>query len=232
MSNSGRRVPKSEPAFSFWYLAFNHNLPSVAAALGVIAEELARVDNDSQLVPYLIERNNIVRAYKEDESKVKSRALGGDFDDAAPTLPTLDLPKLPAGVTMSAGIRNYAELLVQRIVKSTGFNSDIEALLDIGIKGGEDDDVLKPTIREIRAELSAVIIRGTLEGRKAYRVYSQRGGSAIFEAIGDSSQVEFADERPNLIAGQPEKRQYKIILLENNKPVGEYSATETVVTQP
>lgn len=227
------RVPKDEAGFNVWYPVFSHNLPSVAADLGVSAAEQARVDNDSQLFPYLIARNNIIRAYKEDESKVKNRAFGGEFDDVAPKLPTLDLPPLPVGVTMSAGIQDYAEMLVQRIVKSTGFNVEIEALLGIEVKGGEGgDDVLRTDIKEIIAELGAIVIKASLKGRKAYRVFCQRGNSADFETIGDSTQAEFTDDRPNLVAGQPEKRQYKIILLENNKPAGEYSATETIVTQP
>jgi hypothetical protein len=58
------------------------------------------------------------------------------------------------------------------------------------------------------------------------------GVMRCFEPVGDSSQAEFEDSRPNTTVGQPETRQYKLIFLENNKPVGEYSAIETIVTKP
>lgn len=231
---SRRRVPLEEGKFNEWYSTkFSPNLPSVAAAVEVSAAKVARVTNDAAAFNYLIERNNLVRVYKESESKAKERAFEGNVDEPAPQLPKLNLPDLPAGVTINAGIEKYASNLVRQILDNQNCTPEIEALLGIELPDEKDgDEVLRTDIREIRAELGAIILKASLKGKKAYRVFCLRGTSGIFEAIGDSSQSEFTDDRPNLVAGQPEKRQYKVVLLENNKPVGEFSAIETIVTQP
>ena len=76
------RVPKEEGKFNVWYQSFAINLPTVAADVGVVASEMARVDNDSAGFNYLILRNAAIRAYKDEESKIKERAFdeksGGD----------------------------------------------------------------------------------------------------------------------------------------------------------
>lgn len=228
-----RRTPQDEGKFNIWLSTqFEPNLGSVAELLEVSPAKVARVSNDAQVYPYIIDRNNRIRVYKESESKIKKRVNSGKVTDSRPTLPTLTLPKLPDGLELNCGIGEYMENLVQQIVKNPNCTPAIEALLGIELKGEEGDErSLRGEIREINVMLAAVVLKCAMQGYKSYRVFSQRGSDPSFEAIGDSTTAEFEDERPNLIAGQPEKRQYKIIMLEKNKPVGDYSATETVVTR-
>jgi len=233
MTKQKRRLPREEGPFRDWILNFNNNFPSVAATVDETAC-VRRIGEDAVAYPYLILRNDAIRAYQKEESKVKDKAFNGEVNDPAPNLPTLVLPDAPEELVINSGIEEYANLLVQRIVKHQNCTPEIEALLDITLKGDDDlsPDEMKPVIREISALLVGVKLKASLQGMKGYRVLSQRGASDVFEPIGDSSQVEFEDSRPNLVAGQPETRQYKLIFLENNKPVGDYSAIETIVTKP
>ena len=230
-----RRVPKEETKFNLWYQNFNNNLPSVASQVGVSEAELTRVANDSPAWSYLMLRNEIIRAYKSEESEVKKAAYLGETKGTPLNLPSLNVPVKPDGITFNQGIWNFANNLVQVIVKRDECTPEIEALLDIEIKEGDDvsPDELKQVIKQATPLNGGVVrIKCSLMGKKAYGVYSQRGASEAFEHIGNSTEQEFLDERPNLTAGQPEARKYKTICLENNKPVGEYSAIETVITKP
>ena len=70
------RVPKEEGKFTPWYQTFSNNLTlELAARVGVAAAEQARAANDSVAWNYLVLRNAAVRAYKDEESKVKQRAF-------------------------------------------------------------------------------------------------------------------------------------------------------------
>ena len=228
MTRSKRRIPRDEGAFRDWLLNFNNNFPSVAATVDE-TPSVGRISKDAIAYPYLILRNNAIRAYQKEESQIKDKIFNGDVNDPSPSLPSLNLPEAPDGLVLNPGIEDYASLLVQRIVKHPNCTPEIEALLDIGLKGDDSlaPEGMKPFIKELDAINGTVKIRASLQGMKAFRVFSQRGANDAFESIGDSSQAEFSDERQNLVAGQPETRQYKLIFLENNKPVGEYSAIET-----
>lgn len=233
--STARRIPKEEGPFNLWLQNFNINLPSVAEEVGVAAAAVARIAQDAPAFDYLMLRNAVVRAYKGEESKVKERALRGKIGESAPALPVLNLPEPPDRLVINAGIWDFANGLVQQIVKNAGFTPEIEALLDIAVKDDGDDlgeDEVKGFIKEVKVKIGAVTLMCSMQGFKSYRVYSQRGTNPAFEVIGDSTQSEFDDERPNLVTGQPESRQYKIVMLENNKPVGDFSAIETAVTKP
>jgi len=228
-----RRVPQTEGEFRDWILNFNNNFPSVAATVDE-TPSAGRIAKDAIAYPYLILRNDAIRAYQREESQVKDKSFNGKVNDPAPSLPTLALPDEPDGLVINAGIEEFANLLVQRIVKHPNCTPEIEALLDIALKGDDDlsPDEMKPVIKEISPLLVGVKLKASLQGMKGYRVFCQRGAGDVFEQVGDSSQSEFEDSRPNAAAGQPETRSYKLIFLENNKPVGEYSAIETIVTKP
>lgn len=231
------RVPREQNTFNLWYQNFALNLPSVADLVAVTAAELLRVANDSAAWDFVMLRNAAIRTYKEQESELKETAFTeGNPTGEHLTLPTLDLPELPDGLRINQSMWTWVNKLVQRIVKTDGFTPEIEALLDIEIKDGESDlapEDRRASIKKVTSFNGGVVVLDcSLQGMKAYRVYSQRGESDVFEPIGDSTQTEFRDERPNLVAGQPETRQYKAILLDKNKPVGDYSPIEQAVTKP
>jgi hypothetical protein len=229
-----RRVPQSEGKFRDWIGNFNNNFPSVAETIDETASA-AMVAQNAAAYPYLIMRNDAIRAYQKEESKIKDRIFNGSIKDAPPVLPVLNLPKAPPDLVINPGIEEYMSLLVQRIVKHPNCTPEIEALLGIELKDESENlspDEMKPVIKEIAALNGAIKIRASLQGMKAFRVLCQRGTDDKFEPVGDSSQTAFEDARPNLVEGQPETRNYRLVFLENNKPVGEFSAVETIVTKP
>lgn len=234
MAKNRRRIPEDEPGFNEWYKTFSANLGAVAATVEVSMAKVARAVNDSAAFDYLIERNNIVRVYKEAESSAKSSASGGEPSTEAVVLPNLNLPDVPDGVVIHHGIMKWANNLVQQIVENENCTPEIENFLNIELKGGNaPDDTISGEIKSAAAGNGGVIsLKCAMQGYKGYRVYSMRGDEADFIKIGDSMQTEFTDDRPNLVSGQPEKRQYKVIMIEKNQPVGDYSDVKIVVTKP
>ena len=232
--NRKYRIPSGEPEFNVWMQGFALNFPTVADELNESAA-VERIKNDAITNNYIILRFAAVESNRGEESKVKQGVMRGNVNAPPLDLPTPNLPEPPRGVVFNAGVWDYANNLVQRIIKNPACTPEIEAMLDIDLKGGGGNihDHLTGKIKSITAGGGgAVVLKCAMQGMKGYAVYCQRGSKTEFERVGDSMQEEFDDERPNLVAGQPETRNYKVIMLEKNKPAGDFSDVKNVVTKP
>lgn len=229
-----RRVPDTEAKFLPWIKNFALNLPSVANALNVAPNEVARIINDAQVYEYIVDFNTYIRAFKDDNSKVKTRLFDYSSLDSQPVvIPIYMPPNPPVSITYNVGIEDFANRLVQGFIKKAACTPEIQALLQIELTDDVEDDEIKPVIKSSTANNGgAVEIRASLDGYKAYRLFCQRGANPDFVHVLDSTEVTCVDSRPNAVPGQPETRSYKVILLEKNQPVGDYSDIREVVTKP
>src|SRR4051794_29680174 len=100
-----RRVPQQEGRFRDWIGNFNNNFPSVAAEIDETSS-LATVAENAVAYPYLIMRNDAIRAYQKEESKLKDRAFNGGVKDSPPVLPVFNLPKTPDDWWLMRASRN------------------------------------------------------------------------------------------------------------------------------
>jgi hypothetical protein len=199
-------------------------------------EILDQVGDDSIVYTH----TRVVREIKDDWnaefSAYKQKLFEGDPNEPIEPFPAIVIPAMPATVNPpKAGIEKRNQELYNFFSNHPRRTESALANLSI-IKTTPaplSPDEVKQVIKAVTVlNEGHVKIKCSLMGYKAYRVLSQRGDSDVFDTIGDSTLAEFTDERPNLVAGQPEKRQYKTICLEGNKPIGSYSATETVITKP
>jgi hypothetical protein len=78
-------------------------------------------------------------------------------------------------------------------------------------------------------ELGVVKGRYTKYGHQGVNVYSCRTGEKEFTLLGRFNMSRFEDTRPNLVAGQPEQRDYYAVFVDKDKEVGNQSATVSVV---
>ena len=64
------------------------------------------------------------------------------------------------------------------------------------------------------------------------RVESKRGAETAWSYLGNYIVSPITDNRAPLAAGVPESRSYRLIYLRGNDPVGDFSDTLTVSTEP
>ena len=86
----------------------------------------------------------------------------------------------------------------------------------------------KPTFKALPKVASVILdwVKGKFDG---VVIEGRRGTETVFMFLDKDFKSPFEDTRPNLVAGQPEKRRYRMIYLLNDEVVGEYS-DEVVIT--
>ena len=116
--------------------------------------------------------------------------------------------------TTIATSQGHARALAQRIKKSTGYTPVIGDQLQL--EGAEDsvDVTQKKQAVTTNAKLGGVVevgfdkLGGLVEG---VHIFSQRAGDAGFGYLASETHSPYIDNRPLLVAGKPETRQYKAV---------------------
>jgi hypothetical protein len=147
---------------------------------------------------------------------------------AAPTPPTL-----PVGVIVKPGALQRIFDLVKTIKSSPGYTEAIG--IDLGIVGEEDtSEVGMPTFTlKLEQGTGCQCVRHTFKknGNYAVAIYSRRGGGA-WELLGIDSESPYLDERPLLVAGQPEVREYRLRGWDAGVEVGDWTAVQSITVSP
>jgi hypothetical protein len=123
---------------------------------------------------------------------------------------------------------------VQTIKASPNYTEAIG--LQLGIVGQEDaaeHPLPEFTVETERGDGSCqcVKIRFKKFGRQGVVIHSRRGGGA-WEMLGIDLSSPYQDERPLLVAGQPEVREYRLQFYDDAAPVGGFTDVKTVTVTP
>jgi|GEM_PF-5554748 len=78
-------------------------------------------------------------------------------------------------------------------------------------------------------DLSGVLLKFTKYGHQGIDLYCCRTGETEYTKLDRYSLTRIEDNRPNRVPGQPEQRNYYAVFVDKDKPVGERSATVSVV---
>ncbi len=110
-------------------------------------------------------------------------------------------------------------------------NYDVADGIDLGIEGAAvSAPVMKPTASQQSTGPTTVRHNVKKNGHEAVDVYCRRGSEEIATKLGRFTRARFDDNRPNLVAGQPECRVYTYQYVDNDQPVGELSDVYRVIT--
>lgn len=105
------------------------------------------------------------------------------------------------------------------------------AMLDMGTGG--DSLIRRVAAQAPRLRISlaphTVVIKYQKMGHEALRLYGCRTGEDAFQLLGTYTLNRIEDERPNLVPGQPEIRQYYALYVDKDHTKGTQSGTVSVV---
>jgi len=108
---------------------------------------------------------------------------------------------------------------------------DVADGIDLGIEGtAAPAPVMKPTATQKATGPNTVRHNVKKNGHQAVDVYCRRGTEEAPTKLGRYSRSRFDDDRPNLVPGQPECREYTYQYVDNDEPVGEVSDVYRVIT--
>lgn len=154
-----------------------------------------------------------------------------------PPLPAADAtatPPLPATVPVRAGALSRIFDLVQIIKRCPGYDESIG--MDLGILGNEATSTATHPTFILKIDgmgaggCGCVNIRIKRYGHYAVALYSRRGGG--WELLGIAAKALYLDERPLLVPGQPEVREYRAIFWDAGSENGDFSAISSITVSP
>ena len=216
-----------------WLDNYAAKLPLHGPTLGVVAGDITASVNDAKYANYVLGTwLTAVRAFSPSTTDAVDDMLTGGGSSPM-VLPTFTAPALPAGVTAPPpGVLNRIFALVAKMKLSAGYTEAIGT--DLGIVGSEATE--KP-LPKFSAELlqgagcQCVKLTFAKYGHMGVYIESRRGAGAWeFQAI--DTESPYVDERPLLVAGQPEVREFRMRFWDKGTPNGDWTDVARVTVSP
>lgn len=210
-------------------------LPLYGTTLGLTAPEVTAMENDAKWVKYVLGTwLTGVRAYAVATTDAVDEALSG-VGAAHMVLPTFTAPAPPAGVTAPpADALPRIFNMVARMKLAAGYTDAIGA--DLAIVGSEDGAV-KPapkfssTLKQ-GAGCQCVSFAFSKYGHMGVHIESRRGAAGVWEFLAVDTESPYMDERPLLVAGQPEVREYRMRFWDKGTANGDWTDVASVTVSP
>ncbi|MBL9117357.1 MAG: hypothetical protein JNJ83_20280 [Verrucomicrobiaceae bacterium] len=215
-----------------WHENLAIKLPTVAAALPLDTDVVNQGVGDNLTMAYglglwLTTVRDFAPACTASLRELEDGAGDSAFVFPVFTAPTP--PTLPVGITVKPGALQRIFRLVQDIKSKPGYT---EAMgIDLGIVGPED--TVEITVPEFSMKLEqgtgcqCVRLSFKKHGWYAVAIYSRRGNGE-WVLLGIDSESPYLDERPLLVPGQPEVREYRMRYWEGGTEQGEWTAVQSI----
>lgn len=118
---------------------------------------------------------------------------------------------------------NAMRELVNRIKSAKGYTDEMgNQLKIIGSETGFDKLTSKPTI-VLNKDANGVQIKFIKDKADGIYIYGRRGNETDFSFLAVDTSSPYQDNRPNLVAGQAEKREYKACYFKDDTIIGQES---------
>jgi len=225
--------PTNLPARAMWFQNFATQFAIVAVSLGFTAADIASVENDNQVIQFLADIHNQLKAFEEAVRQYRviiTEEAIGKATPQFPANPAFDLP-----VVIPTGIFERLNKLRTRIMAADAYTDEIGALLDILPK--QSDSIAsadaKPTIQVSAAQMGylfSLMVSGRAEA-DSWEVWILRKGGTWTNAktaVGKSLDVTITPTT----AGEAEQMQVRIQLRKNNQNYGQPSDIVYVTVNP
>jgi hypothetical protein len=129
--------------------------------------------------------------------------------------------------------KTNAQQLSQRIKNSTSYTDTIGTQLNlIGPEDCTDMTQAQPTLYTNAKSSGVVEIAFNKLDAEGVHIYGQRDGETGFNFLASETHSPYIDNRPLLVAGKPETRQYKAVFFIGKAETGLPSAIVTAIAAP
>ena len=215
-----------------WLQNFRAKLPGYATTLGLNAAQITAMLNDTGWLIYVLGTwLGAVRAWGPACTDYVDLIQTGT---GTPALPVFTAPAVPAGVaTVPAGALSRIFDLASVIKDAPGYTDAIGT--DLRILGPEDAaDHPTPVVKLTAMQggtCQCVKIAFTKYTHQGVYIESKRGTGG-WEFIGIDTESPYMDERPLLVASQPEVREYRLRFWDKGTPNGDWSDTAKITVAP
>ncbi|MBI3878567.1 MAG: hypothetical protein HY301_00685 [Verrucomicrobia bacterium] len=216
-----------------WLDNYSDKLPIHGTTLGVLAADVTASVADGKWCKYVLGSwLTAVRAFSPSTTDAVDDVLTGAGASAI-VLPTFTGPALPAGVTAQlpgALARIFA--LIAKMKLSGNYTEAIGT--DLGIVGQQVTEKATPKFNAtLEQGAGSQSVRLTFSKYTHMGVYIEaRRGTAAFDFLAIDTESPYLDDRPLLIAGTPEVREYRMRFWDKGTPNGDWTDVVKVTVYP
>ena len=130
--------------------------------------------------------------------------------------------------------KNHYRAIRQRIMHSPGYTTAIGELLGLErtqstLSPEMSSDGPTPVLRGKALDTGGAEIKSNKADAEAVDLYCKRDGDADFVKLDRVLHFPYIDTRPLLVAGKPEKREYRAKFIRKNQPYGNMSLILTLI---
>ncbi len=226
-------LPSEEGLRAAWLNTFAERLAAYATTLGVSSADVNYLVAIAAAYSYAVySLTSALRNLSRAVTLFKDNFEGDRTPDplAFPVLTLPQPPIAPVGVNLQTGVFIWINDLVNKIRKSPNYTEAIG--IDLGIVASPKPPIaLKGRITKLEAfPGSEVDISFVRHGAKMAIIESKRG-NGDWEVLDKIAASSYEDNRPPLVAGQPEVRIYRIRLSDGKNAFGDYSDEMSISTK-
>lgn len=158
----------------------------------------------------------------------KKSMTGGKNVVATPGFPEVQIPLLPP-TAVQPGIFNRVRKLVKTLKANHNYNDDVigKDLKTVGETIVPDYATMRPGLKLSLSGL-AILIKYLKKGTDSIHLYCKRGAETEFTFLATISKASWDDLRLNLVAGQPETRNYQAWYVVGDQVIGLISAVQSI----
>jgi hypothetical protein len=132
-----------------------------------------------------------------------------------------------------AATKTNARLLAGRIKKSTTYTEVVGQQLNIiGAEDSTDMTQESPTLFANVKAAGVVELDFNKKDAEGVHIYGLRDGETGFSFLASETHAAYVDNRPLLVAGKPETRQYKAVFFIGKSEIGLPSAVVIAIAAP
>lgn len=216
-----------------WLTNYAAKLPNHGPTLGVLPADVAASVNDAKFGLYTLGTwLGEVRNFAPSTTDAVDDVLTGS-GSAPMVLPTFTPTAPPAGVTAPPpGVLTRIFILVAKMKLSSAYTEAIGT--DLGIVGSEETEKATPkfSVEAVQGTVcQCARLRFAKYGHMGVYIESRRGTGA-WEFLAIDTESPYLDERPLLVDGQPEVREYRMRFWDKGTPNGDWTEVIKVTLSP
>lgn len=216
-----------------WLDNYATKLPVYGTTLGLDPAVVTASVNDAKWGNYVLGTwLSAERQFSLSTTDAVDDVLVGTGPDAI-VLPTFVAPALPAGVTAALpGLLNRIFNLVAQIKLAAAYTEAIGT--DLGIVGTEEAPKSAPKFSAAAVQgpdCQCVKLTFYKYGHMGVTIEGRRGAGA-WEFLAIDTENPYMDERPLLVAGTPEVREYRMRFWDKGTPNGDWTDIVRITVSP
>jgi hypothetical protein len=197
-------LPVRQAELDAWMANFIATFPTIAKQLGFTDAEISFITN------MLISQRNAFGTMNFKKKEASSSVAGYD--------------------TITELAQSHVRKATQRMKGHTGFTEELGKTMGV-IGSSESAKTESEQTPEFKVAIDGggIVITFKKNGHQGLKFFGRRGPETQFTFLAIDTSSPYEDNRPNLVPGQPEKREYIAYFIDNDEQTGLASAIYSII---